>query len=221
MKKKFLNLYAGIGGNVELLDEDEFDITHVEQDPKIGEILRERKPNQKMIIGDAHDFLLQHFKEYDFIWSSPPCQSHTKMIRSGRNRKPTYPDFKLYEEIIFLEHNFTGLWCVENVVPYYKTLLPGTKIGRHLFWSNFPISIDFEAPEFKNFINRQNLVNKKELHEWLGIHYEKNIYYKDNHCPTQILRNAVHPRLGQYVVEQSKGVTNKKVGNSLQAQLFN
>ena len=110
---------------------------------------------------------------------------------------------QIYEEILFLKHNFKGDWVVENVIPYYKPFMEPKKLGRHLFWANFQI-YNFKAPEFKDFINRQNLTAKKELQEWLGIHYEENIYYESNHCPTQILRNCVHPDVGLHVFNESK-----------------
>ena len=61
------------------------------------------------------------------------------MILSGKNRKPTYPDLRLYEQIIFLERNFKGKYVIENVKPYYKPLIEPQYIGRHAFWSNFDI----------------------------------------------------------------------------------
>lgn len=107
---------------------------------------------------------------------------------------------KLYEEIIFLQSNFKGAWVVENVIPYYTPLIEAKKVGRHLFWSNFNIT-DFSPPEFKGMMDRQNQSAKKQLHEWLGIYYDKNIYYEGNHDPTQILRNCVHPDLGKHVFD--------------------
>ena len=153
----------------------------------------------QVILTDAHEYLLNHHQDFDFIWSSPPCQSHSKMIRSGRNRKPRYADLRLYEQILLLTHDFTGLWLVENVVPYYKPLIPAYRAGRHLFWSNFDLG-KLQVPEFKGFINRQNMTNKQELMDWLGIYFEENIYYEGNHCPTQILRNCVHPSVGQQIM---------------------
>lgn len=195
---KILNLYAGVGGNRNLWKN--VDVTAVELDPKIAGTYQKLFPNDKVIVADAHQYLLEHFNEFDFIWSSPPCQSHTKMIRSGRNRKPQYTDLQLYEEIIFLRHNFKGLWVVENVVPYYTPLIaPTKKIERHLFWSNFELP-DIQVPKFKGFINRQNAEVKKELHNWLGLHYEGNIYYGKNHCVTQVLRNCVHPKIGEAIL---------------------
>ena len=189
-----LNLYAGLGGNRKKWVGHQ--VTAVEMDPKIAGVYSRQYPDDTMVIGDAHQYLLDHYEEFDFIWSSPPCQSHSRMIRSGRNRKPRYPDFRLYEEIMFFKSNFKGKWIVENVVPYYKPLIEPVKLGRHCVWANFDIPKNIEVPEFKNFINRQNLSDKKDLMDWLGIHYEENIYYGSNHCPTQILRNCVHPDLG-------------------------
>lgn len=194
-----LNLYAGLGGNRKHWHGCK--VTAVELNPEIAEVYAQQYPNDRVIIGDAHDYLLNHYQEFDFIWSSPPCQSHSKMIRSGRNRKPRYPDMKLYEEILFLKHNFDGLWVVENVKPYYQPLIEFKSIGRHIFWTNFDFSY-IEEPKFPNFINEQNLSSKQKLMDWLGIHYEKNIYYEGNHCPTQVLRNCVHPDIGLHIFNE-------------------
>ena len=198
--KRVLNLYAGIGGNRKLWPDD-VEVTAIEKNAEIAEVYMHQFPEDNVCVDDAHDFLLHFYNEFDFIWSSPPCQSHSKMIRSGRNRKPRYPDMRLYEEILFLKHNFKGKWVVENVVPYYDVLIHAEKRGRHLFWSNFYIP-EFNPPKQpKDFINTTNLAGKKALMDWLGIHFEKNIYYEGNHCPTQILRNAVHPEVGKIIFE--------------------
>ena len=203
---KVLNLYAGLGGNRKQWKNCQ--VTAVEFDPKIAAVYKRLNPDDEVVIGDAHQYLLDHYSEFDFIWSSPPCQSHSKMIRSGRNRKPRYPDLRLYEQILFLQHNFNGQWVVENVKPYYKPLIEHQSIGRHAFWSNFDIPF-MEEPKFKDFINRQNLSAKKDLMDWLGIHYEENIYYEKNHCPTQILRNCVHPTVGEHVYKAATCHTDK------------
>lgn len=193
---RVLNLYAGLGGNRRKWNG--VDVTAVEYDPKIAAVYQRLHPDDEVVIGDAHQYLLDHHKEFDFIWSSPPCQSHSRMIRSGRNRKPIYPDMKLYEEILFLKHNFKGDWVVENVIPYYDIMIPAHKVGRHLFWSNQEVrALDVKRPS--GFINKTNLAGKNALMDWLGIHYDENIYYGNNHCPAQILRNCVHPDLGLQV----------------------
>ena len=193
---KVLNLYAGIGGNRKFWTGA--DVTAVEYTQKIADIYQKLNPNDTVIVGDAHQYLLDHYSEFDFIWSSPPCQSHSKMIRSGKNRKPRYPDMRLYEEIIFLTHNFDKPWVVENVKPYYKPLIPAKEVGRHLFWANFEVDCD-EVKQPKNFINKTNVAGAQELKKWLGLDYEGNLYYEGNHCPAQVLRNCVHPEVGEQI----------------------
>ena len=73
---KILNLYAGIGGNRKLWG-DEHEITAVEINPKIAECYKKLFPNDNVIVGDAHEYLRQHFREFDFIWASPPCPTHS------------------------------------------------------------------------------------------------------------------------------------------------
>ena len=191
---------AGIAAESNLWDDEEHEIVHVEIDPKIGGVIIDRKPNRTVIIGDAFDYLLKHASEFDFIWFSPPCQGNSRMIRSGKNRKPRYPDLRLYEVKIFLDYNFDGKYVIENVVPYYKPLIePTAKIGRHLFWANFEIDENFEANQPKDFIMLGTVKGSEQLKEWLGIKYEGNIYYNGNHDPCQVLRNCVHPLMGQHV----------------------
>jgi len=191
---RVLNLYAGLGGNRKLWTG--VDVTAIESNPKIAAVYSRLYPNDTVIVGDAHEYLLKHYEEFDFIWSSPPCPSHSKMMKFTRHKLARYPDFKMYEEIVFLKNFFKGKFVVENVVPYYKPLMPpDLRVGRHLFWSNFYIyARDVPAP--KNFINLANLKGKKAMQDWLGIHFEENIYLNGNHCPAQVLRNCVHPQIG-------------------------
>ena len=121
MTIKILNLYAGIGGNRKLWKGD-IEVTAIENNPKIAKIYQDFFPDDVVIIEDAHEFLLNNFEEYDFIWSSPPCPSHSRMrktISMGIGAKAIYPDMKLYEEILFLQGYFKGKWVVENVIGYY------------------------------------------------------------------------------------------------------
>lgn len=195
---RILNLYAGLGGNRKLWPGE---ITAVEKDDKIAAVYARLYPDDSLIVGDAHQYLLDHHLEFDFIWSSPPCQRHTKMNKFSRHKPKGYPDMELYEEIIFLQHFFKGFWVVENVVPYYKPLIdPTVVIGRHCFWSNFTFSA-VDVPRPANFINRCNLAGKQAMMDWLGIHYPENIYHNGSHCPAQILRNCVHPLIGKQIME--------------------
>jgi DNA (cytosine-5)-methyltransferase 1 len=63
---KILNLYAGIGGNRKLWEGHE--ITAVEINPKIAEVYKTLFPEDEVVVGDAHQYLLDHFREFDFIW---------------------------------------------------------------------------------------------------------------------------------------------------------
>ena len=194
---RVLNLYAGVGGNRKLWTD--FEVTAVENIPEIAQVYQDLYPDDFVIVTDAHEYLRKHFMGFDFIWASPPCPTHSRMSKATRHPERRFPDMKLYEEILFLQHFFKGNWVVENVVPYYEPLIRPTKqIGRHLFWANFEIHAeDVERPS--NFIKMSNLEGKQALMDWLGVHYEKNIYYGDNHCPAQILRNCVHPDIGLQV----------------------
>lgn len=199
---KVLNLEAGLSGNAHLWDDVE--VVSVEIEPKIAAVNQRLHPKHKVIVGDAGQYLLENHHRFDFVWSSPPCQTHSRMNKATRHKLKRFVDMTLWQRIIFLKHHFKGLWCVENVVPYYTPLIPPTmQVGRHLFWTNFPFKAQ-DVPRPANFINRCNLAGKKALQEWLGIHYEENIYYGDNHCPAQILRNCVHPKIGEQILAAAR-----------------
>ena len=197
---KILNLYAGIGGNRKHWAL-EHEVTAIELNPKIGEIYADNFPNDNLIIGDAHKYLLENFKDFDFIWSSPPCQSHSAMKRVSIHRgqvKPEYIDLQMWQQIILLK-NFARKdtkWIVENVKPYYEPFVqPSFKLDRHLFWSNFTVT-SFKHKNIPNFIDAKY----DDLMNWLGFDFKQKVYYGNNHCPAQILRNCVHPDLGIHIL---------------------
>ncbi len=202
-KIKALNLYAGLGGNRKLWP-NEVKVTAVEKEPKIAAVYARLYPNDEVVIADAHQYLLENYHLFDVIWSSPPCQTHSRMAKFTRHKLKRYPDLKLYEEIIFLRHFFKGKWVVENVMPFYEPLIEGYARGRHLYWANFYVP-DYKEPTPPDFINLCNLKGKQALMDWLDIHYEENIYYGNNHCPAQILRNCVHPLVGQKIMAEQWG----------------
>jgi DNA (cytosine-5)-methyltransferase 1 len=191
---KILNLFAGVGGNS--LNWSGHEVTAVENEEKIANIYKKVNPTHEVILCDAYQYLKENFNDYDIVWGSPPCQKHSRMMKATRHKVADYPDFKLYELIVFLKHFFKGKWVVENVVPYYEPLIkPTVRVGRHLFWSNFNIDVE-EVKQPKGFITKSNLQGKKDMMDWLGLHFDEVVYYKNNHCPVQILRNCVHPKLG-------------------------
>ena len=99
---RVLNLYCGIGGNRKLWENVE--VTAVEYNEEIAMIYKDHFPNDNVIVADAHQYLLDHFKEFDFIWSSPPCQKHSRMMKATRHSVADYFDMSLYQEIIFLQN---------------------------------------------------------------------------------------------------------------------
>lgn len=199
---KILNLYAGIGGNRKLWGDDH-EITAVEINPDIAAIYQDFYPNDTVIVGDAHQYLLDHFREFDFIWASPPCPTHSKMMNATRHDLIKYPDMTLWQEIIFMKHWCKSKYVIENVIPYYKPFLPGQEAGRHLFWSNFKIT-NINLPKVKDFVkkgeeSRMVNVTKEVLMNYLDIHIDKNIY-DGSHDERKVLRNCVHPLLGQHIL---------------------
>jgi DNA (cytosine-5)-methyltransferase 1 len=192
---KILNLYAGIGGNRKLWGDDH-DITAVEYKPEIAKIYQDFFPNDKVIIADAHQYLLEHFKEFDFIWSSPPCPSHSsinKLFSSYGKNKVVYPDMGLYQEILLLRGYFQGKWCVENVVSWYKPLILPQKVNRHYFWSNFPIG-KMEKKSREHYGDIDRLQNKTQF----NIKKYKNINIKNK---IKVLRNCVEPETGRHILD--------------------
>jgi len=197
---KILNLYAGIGGN-RMLWGDEHEITAIEYNEHIAKVYKEQYPNDKVIVADAHQYLLDHYKEFDFIWSSPPCPTYSRMCYAKKEKQ--YIDFKLYQEIIFLKSWFKGKWVVENVVPYYGYLIEPTVIlGRHPFWSNF----DIEEKEFTNIDisrSRKEDLLKERMIDWSIFDCIKDVpenRSKNNRFERgQLVRNMVNPKIGEYI----------------------
>lgn len=185
MTLKILNLYAGIGGNRKLWSGD-IEVTAVEFNPSIAAIYKEFFPNDKVIVADAHQYLLDHYEEFDFIWASPPCPSHSRVRKATQHQnKPIYPDMKLYEEILFLQGYFKGLWVVENVISWYEPLIKPYIYEQHFYWSNFKI-------EGKKYADRKHNASQAELSNLKGFNLDK---YKGID-KRKILRNCVEPLAG-------------------------
>lgn len=195
---KVLNLYAGIGGNRKLWQNVE--VTAVENDEETAKVYKDYFPNDKIVIDDAHKYLLKNYENFDFIWSSPPCPTHSDMRRCGVKRgqyKAKYPEMELYQEIILLK-NFAPdntKWVVESVIPYYQPLIPGKKIHRHLYWSNFKIG-NFEVTSNRKHmdINGSSKVYGFDISD-TGIRDKR-----------KALRNMVDPEIGKHILNRAKGI---------------
>jgi len=183
---KILNLYVGIGGNRKLWPNDKIEVTAIELNPKIAAIYKDFFPNDTVVVGDAHKYLLDHYAEFDFIWASPPCPSHSPIRKVFHNQnKPIYPDMKLYEEILFLRGYFKGKGVVENVISWYKPLILPYKFKHHYYWANFIISGKEKA--FRNHYG-----GVEELSELKGF----NISDYGGIDKEKTLRNCVEPLAG-------------------------
>lgn len=195
MTIKILNLYSGIGGNRKLWSGD-IEVIAIENNEEIAKIYMENFPQDFMMITDAHEYLLHNYMNFDFIWSSPPCQTHSSFRKNlgveFRKTEAKYPDMNLYEEILFLQSHFKGKWVVENVKPYYKPLISAKEIQRHLFWSNFPINSNRFLKKEK--IRTAQIPELQKLHDFNLSKFK----LKDKR---QILRNCVLPELGLHIFE--------------------
>mgnify|MGYP003645668689 FL=1 len=214
---KILNLYACLGGNRYKWGNDH-EITAVELDPELARMYQERFPNDTVIIGDAHQYLLDHYKEFDFIWTSPPCPTHSRIRISQKNRenfKAEYPSMMLYEEIIFLENYFEGKYVVENVIPFYTPLIPAQKRGRHLYWTNFNLPNDLgERKEGKGLIGSV----KNEVKLLCDFHDIDLTSYRGSQPKNKIARNLVDYNVGKTILDVANGIYKRN--NEQQTELF-
>jgi len=197
-KIKVLNLYAGIGGNRKLWDNELVDVTAVEIDPNIAAIYTHFFPNDKMVVGDAHQYLLEHFEEFDFIWTSPPCPTHSRVRYANlQQNKPVFPSMILYEEILLLEGYFKGKYVVENVISWYDPLIKPQEISKHYYWANFIIpkvsQIDNKDRGMGKEENLQDLYKLKgfDLTNFSGIDKMKTI------------RNCVEPEIAKHILNMA------------------
>lgn len=211
---KILNLYACLGGN-RYKWSNEHEITSVELDTELARLYQKRFPNDKVIVADAHEYLLNHYQEYDFIWSSPPCPTHSRVRATQKNKNffiPKYPEMSLYQEIIFLDNFFKGKYCVENVIPYYDPLIPGQKRGRHIYWCNFILPSVLSNRKIRMHGYDNEVKRFCEFHE---INLDD---YKGNQRKDKIARNLVDYEAGATILNTAMGIRQKE--NINQTELF-
>jgi DNA (cytosine-5)-methyltransferase 1 len=211
MKKfKILNLYACLGGNRYKWDEvhSNIEVTSVELDPELAKLYKIRFPKDTVIVADAHEFLLKNYMNFDFIWSSPPCPTHSSVRRSQMNTDkfiPKYPSMILYEEIIFLKHHFLGRFVVENVVPYYEPLISAKKRGRHLYWTNFLLPSDLQERKSVGISTAKN-----EFKKLCKFHDIDLTNYKGIQKKKKIARNLVDYEAGKTILQAAFDISRKK-----------
>ena len=218
---KILNSYACLGGNRAKWDEVaekngiKIQVTAVELDPEAARLYQERFPNDIVIVADAHQYLLDNYMNFDFIWSSPPCPSHSRARNYNTTYKAIYPDMKLYEEVILLETRFEGKFVVENVIPYYEPLIQAQKRGRHLYWSNFTLPMDLGCRKLnQSFGNATN-----ELQMLSDFHNYDFRKYKGEQSNVKMARNLVDYEAGKTIFETALGIINKSNTSQLELNL--
>jgi len=200
---KILNHYAGIGGNRKNWGL-EHEVTAVEINQDIAEVYRNFFPKDKVVVDDAHEYLRENFEEFDFIWASPPCPTHSKMRKhlsvTVNDSDPVYPDMKLWQEILFLRGYFEGDWVVENVKSWYDPLIRPQESGRHYFWSNFNI------PKLENVnsgkdvqIRNPNVVEEQEKE----YGFDLSGFGLSEKQKKKMLNNVVHPRIGEVILDNT------------------
>ena len=209
---KILNLYACLGGNRYKWGDDH-DITAVELDPELARMYQDRFPNDTVIVKDAHQYLLDHFDRFDFVWTSPPCPTHSRLnsMIIKNTGKVRYPDMKLYEEIIILKKWFRGKFVVENVIPYYEPLIPGTKRDRHIYWTNFNLPNDLND-------RKKTDLTKLTLKELEAFHDIDLSTYKGSQPKDKLARNLVDYEAGKTILDTAMGIITKQ--NIKQTELF-
>lgn len=210
---KVLNLYAGIGGNRKFWDKEhtglDLEITAVENNEKIAKIYKDFFPKDKVMVTDAHQYLLEHFKEYDFIWSSPPCPTHSVCSHFLKGQGIIrYPDQSLWQEIILLRHFFKGKYCVENTKSYYEPLYKPQIVGRHYFWANFRIrniKIEYQIGTMNRRASKEKqrkaIIREAQIPEFLKLHDLKDFKLPNKR---QVLRNCVLPKIGLHILKESQ-----------------
>jgi DNA (cytosine-5)-methyltransferase 1 len=220
MKYNILNAYACLGGNRFLWDEIDglkVSVTAVENDPELARLYQLRFPNDLVIVADAHQYILDHYKEFDFIWSSPPCPTHSRARVSSKHLEsftPAYPEMSLYQQAIFLGSHFSGKYCIENVIPYYEPLIAAQLRGRHLYWSNFKL------PNILSERKQPLISDSIDEVAKLSVFHQYDFYqYKGSQRRDKIARNLVDFEAGKTILQTAFNLSNQK--QLIQQTLFN
>lgn len=226
---KILNLFAGIGGNRTLWG-NEHEITAIESNQQIAYIYKKRFPKDTVIIGDAMKYNLNNYDKYDFIWASPPCQTHSWLnFTNHKLGARCYPNMELWQLIIYLKGFVNSeredrYWIVENVRPWYMGIKNKKRqtiiikqdfiLGRHYYWSNIIIPKNTFKYSNTSITNAKEKVGRpiikhieelEKLHE-IKLDHELRSLIPDN-LYIKSLRNCVNPKEAKFILDY---VINKK-----------
>jgi len=190
---RILDLFCGLGGVAKgfqrWLDEHgvEYEYTAVDINKEVLKVHKYLNPKSQVVLRDAYSFTNDELKEFDFIWASPPCQSHSRAQVMWKRRKPDMRLYDLIKQLLRVNKPFV----VENVIPYYEPpIKPNYRIDRHFLWTNI------KQPLFIDKLSRTPLheMSISQLAEFHGIplKYLKLLKHTDKR---QVLRNMVNPKL--------------------------
>lgn len=235
MTFKFLNAFAGgIGGNRKLLDEiiPDLEVTAIENDPDYAKQYSIFYPDDIVHQEDAYDYVIQNYDEFDFIWASPPCKTHsiTNYFLNKQKKARRMPDLDLFSLIFYLRmYSKTIPWIVENVKPieldyppYNEPVIPPTFIlGRHYYWSNRYIPFNNYYSTKINLLNskKETRVTDVENEKLLLKHFEidNSKFFLKSDPKKFALRNAVNPKEARDVISRILK-TKKKAPKQIKAK---
>lgn len=211
-----LNCFAGLGGNRRLWENHT--VTAIEKDEGIANIYKKRFPADKLIVGDVFEYLRDKtydIDRFDFIWASPPCQTHSQMqkFNPSKTKRQPFPELtQIYGLMFWLNQNYKNKYCIENVQPFYKAPIdPTIRLDRHLFWANFPIKPNSELTERGN--NKHGKIGgvmRDDGHNNL-VEYAKfmklddvidDIFALKGYNHAQLIRNTIHGEIGKYILDE-------------------
>lgn len=160
------------------------------------------------MVGDAHQYLLDHYKEYDFIWSSPPCPSHSR-VNHFLNAQGVirYPDMALWQEIIFLQYFVKNKYCVENVVSYYDPIITPQESGRHYFWANFLIPRNMSHVKIGRMRKLKTGQRGNDRHKLKALGFDLSMHKGIQ--KEKLLRNCVTPEIGLSILNCARNIITK------------
>lgn len=197
---RILDLYAGLGGTAKgiqsVLEKKGVDYEYfaIEIDPNVCAAHKINNPRSTVICADVKDWL-DKITDFDFVWASPPCQTHSILNFSNKatGKKTNLVDWSLWHVIDHLQRTENVSYVVENVLIWYnEPFKHNFNLDRHYFWTNLSL-LSFEY--------------QKRTKDWgyLSVKGWKE-YHQVEHAITgnkrQQLRNCLHWSIAAGIFEQ-------------------
>ena len=195
---RILDLFAGVGGTSKGIHRAaaeqnvKLEYVAIDYDPSVLYAHQKFCPEDFTILRNAWNY---DFSGYDFIWASPPCQSHSVLNYTLRRYDP---DMRLYELIKKLRNSGKD-FIVENVHPYYQPPIPWNfEVNRHVFWSNLPIP-SFRVVEKRKAFGELGVTDLLDYH---GVDKSVLSHVRGAQRRRQLLRNMVNPEISRRIFQE-------------------